>query len=55
MGQMDFCGELVAGFCRRVPGVWEGNKNMAGTRMSIQAVNQTRSLVELFLFTWDWV
>lgn len=21
MGQMDFCGELVAGFCRRVPSV----------------------------------
>ena len=35
--------------------MWEGNKNMPGTRMSIQAVNQTRSLVKLFLFTWDWV
>lgn len=55
MGQMDFCGELVAGFCAKCHVMWEGNKNMPGTRMSIQAVNQTGSLVELFLFTWDWV
>lgn len=55
MGQMDFCGELVAGIYAKCHVMWEGNKNIPGTRMSIQAVNQTGSSVELFLFTWDWV
>lgn len=34
--------------CAKCHVMWEGNKNMPGTSMSIQAVNQTRSLVELF-------
>lgn len=58
VGQIDFCGELVAGFCRRVPSVTSCGRlirTSPRTRMSIQSVKQTRSLVESFLFTWDWV
>lgn len=42
--------------CAKCHVMWEGNKNeIPGTRMSVQAVNQTRSLVEVFHFTWDWL
>lgn len=56
MGQMEFllgtCSRVLQG-CAKRHVLWEGNKNIPGTSMSIRAFNQTGSLDELFHFTRD--